>query len=145
MTPMTNVELLREFWTLWRNDGFDELLARYEDFFTEDLEWHSPVAELTGRCYVGRADFERHIADLRESFRHIKATPREIAEIAPDVFRSDVLIHGEGPGSGATVDSPLVALCCLRDGRMCWTWASFDLGEGERMASELAMGKEQAS
>ncbi len=145
MTPVTNVELLREFWDLWCNDGFDELLARYEDFFTDDLEWHSPVAEMAGRRYVGRADFERHIADLRESFTEIKADPTEIAEIAPDVVRSDVLIHGEGPTSGVAVDAPLLALGRLRAGRMCWTWASFDLGEGERMASELAIGKEQAS
>ena len=56
-----------------------------------------------------------------------------------------MLIHGEGPTSGVAVDAPLVALGRLRDGRMCWTWASFDLAEGERMASEVAMGKGQAS
>ena len=142
---MSNVELLREFWRLWRNDGFDELLARYDDFFTEDLEWHSPVARMTGRSYVGRAGLAAHLADLRESFTDIKADPTKIAEIAPDVVRSDVLIHGEGPTSGVTVDAPLLALGRLRDGRMCWVWASFDLGEGERMASEVAMGQEQVS
>ena len=146
VTSMTNVELLREFWDLWRNDGFDELLARYEDFFTDDLEWHSPVAEMAGQALRRtRRASRRHLADLRESFTEIKADPTEIAEIAPDVVRSDVLIHGEGPTSGVAVDAPLLALGRLRDGRMCWTWASFDLGEGERMASELAMGKEQAS
>ena len=81
---------LREFWRLWRNDGFDELLARYDDFFTEDLEWHSPVARMTGRSYVGRAGLAAHLADLRESFTDIKADPTKIAEIAPDVVRSDV-------------------------------------------------------
>ena len=114
----------REFWSLWRNDGFDELLARYEDFFTDDLEWHSPVAEMAGRTLRrARRASSAHIADLRESFTEIKADPTEIAEIAPDVVRSDVLIHGEGPTSGVAVDAPLLALGRLRDGRMCWTWA----------------------
>ena len=114
-------------------------------FFTEDLEWHSPVARMTGRSYVGRAGLAAHLADLRESFTDIKADPTKIAEIAPDVVRSDVLIHGEGPTSGVTVDAPLLALGRLRDGRICWVWASFDLAEGERMASEVAVGQEQAS
>ena len=140
-----NVELVREFWRLWRNDGFDELLARYEDFFTEDLEWHSPVAEMAGRHYVGRAGLERHLADLRESFTGIAARPNEIVEIAPGLVRSDVLIHGEGPASGVTVDAPLIALSRMRDRRMAWVWASFDLDEGERMADEAATRKAPAS
>ena len=139
---MSNVERLREFWRLWRNDGFDELLARYDDFFTEDLEWHSPVARMTGRSYVGRAGLAAHLADLRESFTDIKADPTKLAEIAPDVVRSDVLIHGEGPTSGVTVDAPLVALARLRDGLMYWTWASFDLAAAERMAAGVVGGEE---
>jgi ketosteroid isomerase-like protein len=133
-----NVELVREFWRLWRNEGFDELLARYEDFFTEDLEWQSPVAEMEGRRYVGRAGLKSHLADLRESFTGIGARPIEIVEIAPRLVRSDVLIHGEGPTSGVTVDAPLIALCRMRDRRIGWTWASFDLDEGERMVQEVA-------
>jgi ketosteroid isomerase-like protein len=139
---MSNVELIREFWRLWRNDGFDELLARYDDFFTEDLEWHSPVARMTGRSYIGRAGLAGHLADLRESFTDISADPTRIAEIAPDVVRSDVLIHGEGPTSGVTVDAPLIALVSLREGRVCWTWASFDLAAAERMAASVADGEQ---
>lgn len=137
----SSVDLVREFWGLWRNDGFDELLARYDGFFTEDLEWHSPVARMAGRSYVGRAGLAQHLADLRESFTNIKADPTTIAEIAPDAVRSDVLIHGEGPTSGVIVDAPLVALVRLREGRIYWTWASFDLAAGERMATALARGE----
>ena len=139
---MKNVELVHQFWRLWRNDGFDELLARYDDFFTEDLEWHSPVARMTGRSYVGRAGLGRHLADLRESFTDIKADPTKIAEIAPDVVRSDVLIHGEGSKSGVSVDAPLVALARLREGRMYWMWASFDLAAAEEMAGAITRGEE---
>ena len=130
-----NVGLVREFWSLWNDDGLTELVRRYDDFFTEDLEWHSPVATMSGREYVGRAGFERHVADLLESFVGIRADPQQIAEIAPGVVRSDVL------SSGATVDSPLVSLARLRDARMHWTWASFDLDAGERLAGALARGE----
>lgn len=139
---MSNVGLTREFWRLWNDDGFGELLSRYDDFFTEDLEWHSPITETAGRHHVGREGFELHIAELTESFVGIQADPTEIAEIAPDVVRSDVLIHGEGPTSGAIVDAPLIALARLRDGRLHWTWASFDLDAGERVAGALARGEE---
>jgi hypothetical protein len=135
------VELVREFWGLWSNEGFDELLARYDEFFTADLEWHSPVAAVAGRHHRGRAGLERHLAELDEGFRGIRADPQAIAEIAPDVVRSDVLIHGEGPSSGLTVDSPLVCFARLRDGRICWNWASFDLAVAERVGDALVLGE----
>jgi ketosteroid isomerase-like protein len=136
-----NIALTREFWRLWRNDGFDELLAHYADFFTEDLQWHSPVATMAGRSYVGRAGLAEHLGDLRESFTDIRADPTTITEIAPDVVRSDVVIHGEGPTSGVNVDAPLVALARLREGRIHWTWASFDVAAGERLAGALMRGE----
>jgi ketosteroid isomerase-like protein len=139
---VSHVDLTREFWRLWRNDGFEELLARYDEFFTDDLEWHSPVATMSGRRYAGREGLAAHLADLGESFTGIEADPTKIAEIAPGVVRSDVLIRGEGPTSGVIVDSPLVSLVRLRGGRIYWTWASFDLAAAEEMAAAICRGEE---
>jgi ketosteroid isomerase-like protein len=133
-----NADVVREFWTLFNDDSFPELLSRYEDFFTEDLEWNSPVSAVAGRQVEGRAGFERHIADVAESFVGVEADPQEIIEIAPGLLRCDVLMRGEGPSSGATVDSPLVAFARLRDARIHWLWASFDLEAAERQAGVLA-------
>jgi hypothetical protein len=141
VTTDAGVELMREFWSLWSNEGFAELLARYDDFFTEDLEWHSPIAAMAGRSHRGRAGLERHLAELSDGFRGIRADPQVISEIAPEVLRSEVLIHGEGPSTGLGVDSPLVAFARLRDDRMCWTWASFDLAAAERVGDALVRGE----
>jgi ketosteroid isomerase-like protein len=139
---VSNVDVVRRFWALWHDACFDELLAQYDDIFTEDLEWHSPVAEMSGRSYTGREGLARHLADLQETFTDINVDPTAIAEIAPNVVRSDVLIHAEGPTSGVTVDSPLVALARLRGGRVHWTWASFDLPAAEEMAAAVTRGEE---
>jgi hypothetical protein len=134
---VSGVELVREFWSLWRDDRFAELVARYDSFFTEELEWHSPVAEMAGRHVEGRAGFEGHVAELTQSFVGIQADPQRVAEIAPDLVRSDVIIHGEGPSSGVAADSPLVSFVRLRDGLIAWSWASFDLAAAERLERTL--------
>jgi ketosteroid isomerase-like protein len=139
---MNNVELTQEFWRLWHDEGFAELLSRYDDFFTDDLEWRSPIAEMAGGHYVGREGFKRHIADLTDTFEEIHAEPVEVAEIAPDVVRSNMLMHGQGSSSGVAVDAPLIALARIRDGRICWAWGSFDLEVGERVAEAIARGEE---
>ena len=45
---MSNVELARRFWGLWSDEGLPELIERYDEFFTDDLEWRSPIAEVSG-------------------------------------------------------------------------------------------------
>jgi ketosteroid isomerase-like protein len=142
MAPRSNTDLAREFWSLWRHDGLAELLSRYDEFFTEDLVWRSPIAEMRGVTYVGRAGLELHLADLTEAFDEIRATPVEIVEIAPQVVRSRMRILGKGSASGVTVDSPFLGIARLRDARICWAWGSFDVDEGERLAAAIARGEE---
>jgi ketosteroid isomerase-like protein len=139
---MTNVERVREFWRLWSIEGFPELVARYDEFFTEDLVWHSPITHVTGTPRVGRQAFEEHIADLRDVWDEIQAEPEEIAEIAPGVVRSRVWIRGTGVRSGAVIDSPLIALSRDRGDRAAWVWASFDLDAAERVVRAVAAGEE---
>jgi ketosteroid isomerase-like protein len=142
MAPTSNTDLAREFWSLWRHDGLAELLSRYDEFFTDDLVWRSPIAEMRGEAYIGRPGLERHLADLAETFDEIRATPVEIVEIAPQVVRSRMRILGKGSASGVTVDAPFLGLARLRDARICWAWGSFDLEEGERMAAAIARGED---
>jgi ketosteroid isomerase-like protein len=138
---VNGIELTREFWSLWRRDRLPELVARYDEFFADDLEWHSPIVRISGTVLYGRAEFERHVEDLRDSFDEIDATLSEATEIAPDVVLSRVRIHGRGSRSGAVIDALLIGLVRIRDGRIVWAWGSFDLDAGERMASALASGE----
>ena len=135
---MNNVELARRFWALWRDDGLAELVSRYDEFFTEDLEWRSPVSELAGKRLVGREDFEQHVANLLEAFEEIRAEPDEIAELAPDAIRFRVWIRGRGSRSGVVIEAPLIGVARLKEGRIAWAWSSFDLDEGERMVRAVA-------
>jgi ketosteroid isomerase-like protein len=139
---MNNVELSQEFWRLWNDKSLGELVSRYDDFFTDDLEWRSPVAEMSGAHYVGREAFERHIADRVDTFDEIHAEPREVVEIAPDVVRSRVWMHGRGSRSGVAVDAPLIGIARMRDGRICWAWGSFDAEAADRVAEAIARGEE---
>jgi ketosteroid isomerase-like protein len=138
---MTGVELTREFWGLWNDRDLHELSRRYDEFFTEDLEWHSPITEVTGARVVGRDGFEQHLADLLDAFDEIRADAKEIVEIAPGVVRSTVWIHGTGAQSGAAIDAPLIAVARLRAGRIAWAWGSFDIEAGERVADAVARGE----
>ena len=54
---MSDVELVRGFWSLWNDDGLTELVARYSEFFTEDLQWRSPVTAVSGAWLTGREEF----------------------------------------------------------------------------------------
>jgi ketosteroid isomerase-like protein len=141
---MSNVELTREFWGLWNDRDLAELVSRYDDFFIEDLEWHSPITEVTGGSVIGRQQFAQHITDLLEAFDEIGADLKEAVEIAPDVVRSTVWIHGKGAHSGAAIDAPLIAVSRLRDGRVAWAWGSFDTESAERVANAVASGEEVA-
>ena len=138
---MSNVELVRRFWGLWNDERIGELVTGYDEFFTEDLRWQSPVTAVSGAWLTGRDDFDGHVAELLRSFDEVGATPEEIAEVAPDTVISRVHIHGRGVTSGVVVDAPLIAIVRMRAGRISWSWASFDLDEGERMADRVISGK----
>jgi ketosteroid isomerase-like protein len=138
---MSNVELVRRFWTLWDDARLAELVARYDEFFTEDLEWRSPVTAVSGAWLTGREEFDGHVVELLRSFDEIGTKPEEITETAPDVVVSRVHIHGRGVASGAVIDAPLLAIVRMRAGRIRWSWASFDLHEGARMVDQVVSGK----
>jgi ketosteroid isomerase-like protein len=142
---MTNLELTREFWRLWNDRDLRELVSRYDDFFTEDLEWHSPITEVAGGSVIGREQFEQHVTDLLDAFDVISADLKEAVELAPDVVRSSVWIHGKGVHSGAAIDAPLLAVSHLRGGRVDWAWGSFDIDAAERIANAIEEGKEVAT
>jgi len=138
---VSNVEVARRFWGLWSDEGLPQLIERYDEFFTDDLEWRSPITEVSGARLLGREAFERHVADLIEAFGEIRAEPAEIAELTPDAVRCKVWVHGKGLLSGAVIDAPMLSVARMREGRIAWAWGSFDLVEGERMVEAVARGE----
>jgi ketosteroid isomerase-like protein len=139
---MSNLDLTREFWRVWNEEGLSGLVSRYDDLFTDDYEWRPPVSQVTGVCYVGREGFERYVADVEEALRRVRGELEEVVEIAPDAVRSRARMHGEGAGSGVVIDTTVIGIARFRDGRMCWGWGSYDLAAADRLADAIARGEE---
>ena len=142
MSEMSNVERVRESLRVWNEEGLGGLVSRYDDFFTEDFEWRPAITEVTGAGYVGRAGFERYVADVQEILGDVRAQLQEVSEIAPDVVRTRTSVRAEGASSGAVIDAPAIAITRMRDGRQCWTWATYDPAAAERVAAALVRGEE---
>jgi ketosteroid isomerase-like protein len=133
---------MRECWRGGNEEGLSGLLARYDDFFTDDFEWRPPVSQVTGARYLGRKGFEQYVADVEEGLDRVHGELEDATEIAPDVVRSRARMHGEGTGSGAVIDAPVIGIARFRDGRMCWGWGSYDPAAAERVAHALVRGEE---
>jgi ketosteroid isomerase-like protein len=139
---MSNVERVREMLRVWNEEGLGGLVSRYDDFFTEDFEWRPAVTEVTGARYVGRAGFDRYVADVQELLGDVRARLQEATEIAPDVVRGTISVHAQGASSGVVIDAPAIAITRMRDGRQCWTWATYDPAAAERVAAAILSGEE---
>jgi ketosteroid isomerase-like protein len=138
---MSNVELLREFWRVWHEEGGPGLVERYDDFFTEDAEWCPPVREMTSSRYVGRHGLEQYVHDLGQVLTDLHGELEELTEVAPDVVRSRVRVHGHGRVSGVTLDAPMIAIARFEHGRMSTAWASYD-PEAARRAETAIVNRE---
>jgi ketosteroid isomerase-like protein len=136
---VTNVELVREFWRTYQS-GPEAVLARYDEFFTEDLRWRPPVREMVGPAYRGREGYEHYIRDLASVLEELAAELLEVTEIAPDVVRSTIEVHAHGAISRVRIDAPLYAVCRFRDGRIAIAWSSYDPKRIEQAVEEILAG-----
>jgi ketosteroid isomerase-like protein len=129
---VTHVELVTEFWRTWSEEGPEALVARYDDFFTEDAEWFPPVRELTGMRYAGRHGIEQYAHDIGQVLGDLNGELEEIVEVTPDVVRARVRMRADGKVSGVELDAPMIAIARFRDGRMELAWASYDAEAADR-------------
>jgi ketosteroid isomerase-like protein len=139
---MSNVERAREMMQVW-SEGVSAVLARFDEFCSDDFEWHPPITEMTGEAYRGREGFARYVADVKEYLGEVRIKPLgDPEEIAPNVVGMSCQVHGEGLRSGAAVDAPVISLTRWRDGRLCWAWGSYDPAAADRFSEALARGEE---
>jgi ketosteroid isomerase-like protein len=134
---MSNADLLREFWRTWAEEGGPGLVERYDDFFTEDAEWCPPTREMTASRYAGRHGIEQYVHDVGQVLTDLRGELEEVTEIAPDVVRSRVWMHGHGRVSGVTLDAPMIGIARLRDGRIELAWASYDPDAAQRAETAI--------
>jgi ketosteroid isomerase-like protein len=132
---------MTEFWRTWSEEGPEALVARYDDFFTEDAEWFPPVRELTGMRYAGRHGIEQYAHDIGQVLGDLNGELEEIVEVTPDVVRARVRMRADGKLSGVELDAPMIAIARFRDGRMELAWASYDAEAADR-AQEAIVNRE---
>jgi ketosteroid isomerase-like protein len=123
---MSNVELMRELWRTWSEEGPAALIERYDEFFTDDAEWSPPVRELTGMRYSGRHGIEQYAHDIGQVLGDLHGELEEVVEVSPDVAGARVSMRADGKVSGVELDAPMIAIARFRDGRMERAWASYD-------------------
>ena len=141
--PSANIDFMRDYWRVWETEGVAGTLARYDEFYTEDLHWYPPVATVSRTHYEGRDGYVRYLADVQELMGDIRASLVEAVEIAPDVVRVTVDMRAvSGRASGASVEARMVGVARFRDGRICWAGGSYDASEAERIAEAVLRGEE---
>jgi ketosteroid isomerase-like protein len=138
---MTNVELMREFWRTWAEQGGEAVLARYDEFFTEDAEWSPPVRELTGARYVGRIGLEQYAYDVNQVLGDLTGELEDVVEVTPEVARATVRMRADGKLSGVPLDATMIAIARFRGGRMCLAWASYDPDAAARAQEQIVRGE----
>ena len=137
---MNNVELMREFWRTWKEEGGAGLVEHYDDFFAEDAEWRPPMRELTEAHYVGREGVAQYVKDIGQVLADLEGELEEVTEIAPGVVRSTVRIQAHGKVSGSTIDAKMTGITRLEDGRITIAWASYDPEAAERAEHAIVHG-----
>jgi ketosteroid isomerase-like protein len=138
---VTHVELMREFWRTWSEEGAEALVARFDEFFTEDAEWFPPVRELTGMRYSGRHGIEEYAHDIGHVLGDLTGELEEIAEITPDVVRARVRMRADGKVSGVELDAPMIAIARFEGDRMRLAWASYDAEVAARAEEAIVRGE----
>jgi ketosteroid isomerase-like protein len=138
---MSNVEVMREFWRTWMEEGAAAILARYDEFFTDDAEWCPPTRELTGMRYEGRHGFEQYVHDLDQVLEGLQGELEEVSEPSPNVVRSRVRMRAHGKISGVALDAAMIGIARYRDGRMALAWASYDPEAAMRAEEAIVRGE----
>ncbi len=138
---MTGPEMLLEFWRTWEGKGGGELVARYDDFFTEDAEWRPPMRELTAPLYVGREGIAQYVRDVGTVLQDLKSEVEELEQIAPSIYGVRVNMSGLGRVCGVDLDAEMIAIARIVEGKIALAWASYDPEAAARAEHAIVHGE----
>jgi hypothetical protein len=132
----------REFWGVWKTEGLEGILCRYEEFFTEDAVWEPPLAEITRREYIGREGFRRYVNDFSDAFEGVGGGDiEEMEAVAPDVWRARVQLAIHQAGSEVAVEAHVYSVVRYRGERMCWAFGTYDPHAARRAIEAARRGE----
>ena len=138
---MRNVDLIRELWGIWREQGPGAILERFDEFYSADLHWHPPASDLVG-AYVGRDGYAQWMKALAETWEVFELSDDEHRELSPSAVLSTAHLHGRGAASGVELDQRMFMIVGFHDGRIHWARAWFDAAEAEAAVAAVERGEE---
>ena len=118
--PDSAEELVQDMYSTLRQGGPEELLARYEEFFSADFEW-TPVliGSIEGRrTYVGREEFSGYWEDFSAAFDEVDPGAAPAEALDDGWVMIDARLRVRGTGSGVPIDRNAAYLFKVRDGRI---------------------------
>jgi ketosteroid isomerase-like protein len=138
MTSTSDREAIaREFWRVWKEEGVERVLARYEEFFADDGVWSPPISRITGQDYIGRSGFADYVRDFQEAFESFDGEIETSEDIDGGLVRA-VLHVSAVHAAGGALEATLIALTRVQDdGRAAYAWGTYDPEEAATKLAEL--------
>jgi ketosteroid isomerase-like protein len=100
----------------------------YLSFLSEDISYAPATAQTEGMTYEGKDAVRQYLSGISETWNGLECEPTEFRTIGKCL----VMIgrwRASGRASGVAVDSPLVVVHEIRDGKIVWLRAFTDLDE----------------
>ena len=109
----------------------------YLDFLAEDISYAPVTAPVEGVTYEGKDAVREYLAGISETWDGLTCEASEFREVGSCLVMYGRW-HASGGSSGVVVDSPVIVVHEIRDGKIVWLRAFTD--EDEAMAVSQARG-----
>jgi hypothetical protein len=139
-------EMSREFWRVWAEEGGDELVARYADFFVPDAVWAPPTGQVAGRTYIGRDGFAEYVEDDKGLFVSCHGDLNEDSvELVGDLLLRTRVSVVATLREGGAIDATLHTVTQTDGMRTTYAWATYEPDAAKRKIAELVAEQEAAN
>ena len=130
------VELVARVYEAWNGEP-GSLLARYEEFFSADFEWHPAlIGAVEGdRTYVGRDAFAEYWRDFTSAFGTVRPGPARIEEAGEGRVLVIAALELEGAASRLPIGREVAYVFDVADGRIARGWSFMSPADAEEFLS----------
>jgi ketosteroid isomerase-like protein len=109
----------------------------YLEFLSPDISYAPATAAVEGITYEGKDAVREYLAGISETWNGLECEPLEFRDVGGCLVMFGRW-RASGEASGVTVDSPLLVVHEIRDGKIAWLRAFTDEEEAFAAAAERA-------
>ena len=126
------IEVVVRAYETW-DGGPDSLMARYEEFFSADFEWHPAlIGAIEGdRTYVGRDAFAEYWREFTSVFGEVRPGPARAENAGEGRVLITAPIELEGAASGLPIGRDIAWVFDVADGRITRGWSFMSPADAE--------------